>query len=98
MCVLSHFRTCDVRAEVRAERGLQLCVVYACVRLVFGRAMCDHTFAHFLEQKQPNNAIIGQRIFTFRKSYPILEHHFLFLNIISCFRTSFSVLERPFLF
>ena len=31
------------------------------------------TFAHFLEQKRPNNATIGQKIFTFRKSYPVLE-------------------------
>ena len=63
MCVLLHFRTCDVRAE----RGLQLCVRCACVRLVFRRAMCDRTFAHFLEQKRPNNAIIGPKMFTFRK-------------------------------
>ena len=68
----------EVRAEVRAERGLQLCVRCACVQLVFGRAMCDHTFAHFLEQERPNNVIIGQKIFTFRKSYPVLEHLILF--------------------
>ena len=31
MCVLSHFRTCDVRAEVRAERVWNsACVVGAC--------------------------------------------------------------------
>ena len=31
MCVLSHFRTCDVRAEVRAERDWNCaCVVGAC--------------------------------------------------------------------
>ena len=36
MCVLSHFRTCDVCAEVRAERFLELCVRCVCVQLVFG--------------------------------------------------------------
>ena len=55
MCVLLHFRTCDVRAEVRAERVLQLCVRCACVQLVLGCAMCDRTFAHFLVQ---NNQIM----------------------------------------
>ena len=47
MFVLSHFRTCDVRAEVCAERFLELCVRCECVWLLFGRAMCHHTFAHF---------------------------------------------------
>ena len=36
MCGKSHFRTCDVRAEVRAERLLKLCVRCACVWLVLG--------------------------------------------------------------
>ena len=35
MCVLSHFRTCDVRAEVRAERVCELCVRCRCVRHIF---------------------------------------------------------------
>ena len=35
MCVLSHFRTCDVRAEVRAERVCELCVRCRCVRYIF---------------------------------------------------------------
>ena len=43
------------------------CVGCAWVRPFFGRAMCDRTFAHFLEQKQPNNAIIDPKMFTFRK-------------------------------
>ena len=53
MCVLSHFRTCDVRAEVRAERVFELWVRCRCVRafldlrcaialswLIGGRRMC----------------------------------------------------------
>ena len=31
MCVLSHFRTCDVRAEVRAGKCLEVCVRCRCV-------------------------------------------------------------------
>ena len=31
MCVLSHFRTCDVRAEVRAERVWNCACGSACV-------------------------------------------------------------------
>ena len=57
MRVKSHFRTCDVRAEVRAERYLELCVRCACVWLVFGRAMCDRTFAHFFEQNDKISCI-----------------------------------------
>ena len=44
MCVKSHFRTCDVRAEVRAERVCELCVRCRCVRAYFWIAMCDRTF------------------------------------------------------
>ena len=50
MCVLSHFRTCDVRAEVRAERFLKLRVRCACMRLILG-VRCAiallHTFLKF---------------------------------------------------
>ena len=74
MCVLSHFRTCDVRAEVRAQRFLELCVRCACVRLVFGRAMCDCTFAHFFEQKD--------KILHLRTSFPVLECPFSVLYSI----------------
>ena len=44
MCVLSHFRTCDVRAEVRAEKVLEVCVRCRCVRAYLGLAMCDALF------------------------------------------------------
>ena len=36
--------------ESACGKGLKLCVQCACVRLVLGCAMCDHTFAHFLQQ------------------------------------------------
>ena len=32
-------------------KGLKLCVRCACVRLIFGRAMCDRTFAHVFGKK-----------------------------------------------
>ena len=64
MCGKSHFRTCDVRAEVRAERFLELCVRCACVWLVFGSAMCDRTFAHFFEQKDKISALFIYRFQT----------------------------------
>ena len=35
MCVLSHFCTCDVRTEVRAESVCELCVRCRCVRAYF---------------------------------------------------------------
>ena len=35
MCGKSHFRTCDVRAKVRAERVCELCVRCRCVRAYF---------------------------------------------------------------
>ena len=60
MCGKSHFRTCDVRAE----RLLELCMLCACVRLVFGSAMCDHTFAHFFEQKDKISALFIYRFQT----------------------------------
>ena len=40
-------------------KGLKLCVRCACVQLNFGRAMCDRTFAHFLEQ---NDQIMVQML------------------------------------
>ena len=44
MCVLSHFRTCDVRAEVRAERHWKsACVVGACGHIL----TCDFAIALF---------------------------------------------------
>ena len=43
MCVLSHFRTCDVRAEVRAERVWNCACGSACVWGNFQCAICDRT-------------------------------------------------------
>ena len=48
-CVRARTRAMCGRAcacEIHSEK----CAGCACVRLVFGRAMCDHTFAHFLGQ------------------------------------------------
>ena len=45
------------------------CAGCACVRLVFGRAMCDLTFAHFWNK-------IARKCYSIT-SYPILEHLFL---------------------
>ena len=39
-------RTCKCACKISSEK----CARCACVRVVFGRAMCDHTFANFLEQ------------------------------------------------
>ena len=44
MCVLSHFRTCDVRAEVCAERVWNCACGSACVWAIFRLAICDRTF------------------------------------------------------
>ena len=62
--------------EIRSEK----CARCACVRLVFGRAMRDRAFAHFLVTKWTENAI--------------LELPILFKNILFCFRTSFPTLEH----
>ena len=35
-------RTCACACEIHSEK----CAKCACVRLVYGRVMCDHTFAH----------------------------------------------------
>ena len=40
-------RTCACACEIHSGK----CAGCACVRPIFGRAMCDRTFAHFLEQK-----------------------------------------------
>ena len=54
-----------------------------CVRLVFGSAMSDRTFADFWNK-------IAIKCY-FRTSYPVLEHLFLLQNDLSCFRTSYFV-------
>ena len=48
------------------------------MRLALGRAMCDRTFAHFWNK-------IVRKCYS-RTSYPVLEHPFLLLNLLSCFR------------
>ena len=48
-------RTCACACEIHSGK----CGVCACVRLFFGPAMCDHTFAHFrtlFGTKLPENA------------------------------------------
>jgi hypothetical protein len=53
------------------------------VRLVFGSAMSDRTFADFWNK-------IAIKCYS-RTSYPVLEHLFLLQNDLSCFRTSYFV-------
>ena len=61
MCVLSHFRTCDVRAEVRAERVWNcVCVVGACGHIFDLRcaialfALVDMMADHFMYYEYVN--------------------------------------------
>ena len=61
-------RTCACACEIHSEK----CAECACVRLVFVCAMCDPTFAHFLEQN-------CQKLLLFILK-TILEHLFLFHN------------------
>ncbi len=79
-------RTCACACEIHSGK----CAKCACVRPFFRRAMCDHTFAHFL-------GLNCQKMLLFvlktRMSYSILEHPFLFWIILFCFRTSYSVLN-----
>ena len=63
------------------------CAGGACMRPFFGRAVCNHTFAHFLGQN-------CQKMLHFRTSFPVLKRPFLFWIILFCFRTSCSVLEH----
>ena len=53
--VRARTHTCDVRSHVcvrmcACEIHSEKCAGCVCVWLVFGRAMCHRTFAHFLEQ------------------------------------------------
>ena len=67
-------RTCA--CEIHSEK----CVVCACVRLVFGCAMCDPTFAHFFEQSC--HKIVLKTILEYPillgNIFPALECPFLF--------------------
>ena len=49
---------------------------------------CDCTFAHFWNK-------IARKYYS-RTSYPVLEHLFLFQNVLSCFITSFSCYRTSF--
>ena len=62
MCVKSHFRTCDVRAEVRAERFLELCVRSACVWLVFG-VRCAIALLHTFLNKMTRVSVLEHPFF-----------------------------------
>ena len=62
-------RTCACACEIHSEK----CARCACVRLVFGCAMCDHTFAHFAHKIERKCYFLNYS----RTSYPILEHPFL---------------------
>ena len=53
MCVLSHLRTCDVRAEVRAKGGLEMCVRCACARPLMS-VQCAMALLHSFFQVNDN--------------------------------------------
>ena len=86
-----------VRARTRAMCGHTCaCEIYsgkcagcARVRPFFGRAMCDHTFAHFLGQTCQKMLLFVlkkgfQNIFScFGASFPVLDHLILFLNTLN---------------
>ena len=75
----AHTHTCDVRSHV-CVRNLFLKVCGMCVRAArFGRAMCDHTFAHFFELNCQKNATFSLKNCS-GTSYPVLEHPFLLFN------------------
>ena len=76
-------RTCACACEIHSEK----CVRCACVRLVFGRAMCDHTFAHFLEQNGQEVAFFCLKN-CFRTSFSPLEHPFGFQTFFSALKCS----------
>ena len=88
-------RTCACACEIHSGK----CAGCACVRPFFWRAMCDHTFAHFLGQDYQIMQLFALKTRSrTRMSYPVLDHLFLLWNILSCFRTSYSDLEHPILF
>ena len=73
----------NVRCAVPCVRAKSFLKSVRDVRLIFGRAMCDHIFSHFWNKiaiKLSEN--LFQNIQSrFRTSFPALEHHFLFKNI-----------------
>ena len=80
-------RTCACACEFHSEK----CARCACVRLVFGRAMCDGTLHTFW-----NKTEIKWHFFCLKNySWTALEHLFLLWNFLSCFGTFFPALECP---
>ena len=65
MCILSHFRTCDVRAEVRAERVCNCACVVGASRHIFDLRCAIALFALFgrLFEKKPQK--INLKIYFF---------------------------------
>ena len=59
MCVKSHFRTCDVRGEVRAEAYPWKCVRSACVQTYFKVRCAIARFSHFFRWKFPQHLILN---------------------------------------
>jgi hypothetical protein len=84
MCVLSHLRTWDVPAEMRAERVWKCaCDVRACS--LFLSVRCAIALLHTFLNKMT-------LYFYIRTSFPVLERFFPVLE------RPFPVLEHPFLF
>ena len=90
-CVCARTRACA--CEIHSEEYAR-CV---CVLLVFGHAMCDRIFAPFWNKTDRNWHSFCLKNYS-RTFYPVLEHPFLLLNILSCFSTFFPALESPILF
>ena len=91
MFVKSHFRTCDVRAEVRAERYFQLCVRSACVLLVFD-VRCAIALLHTFLKKNARFSVLEHPFSNLEHPFSVLEHPF------SVLEHPFSNLDHPFLF
>ena len=88
MCVKSHFRTFHVRAEVRAERYLELCVRSACVWLVFD-VRCAIALLNTFLKKMTRFSVLEHPFCSLEHLFLFSNILFLFLNILSCFQTFF---------
>ena len=64
-----------------------------CHKSYIRRAICDLTFAHFLEQNSQKMPFFILKTIL-ERPYPVLEHLFLFQYVLSCFRTCYSVSEQ----
>ena len=88
MCVRNPFwKVCAMC--VRAAR-FQAC---HCHKSYIRRAICDHTFAHFLEQNSKKKPFFVLKTIV-ERPYPVLEHPFLLWYSLSCFRTSYIVSKQ----